>query len=258
MAVVISLLASACNDALIEQDAVPQPPQTEQLPDLTAGFADDVTRTYVEENKYLRWHEDDLIAAFYGNTLNRLYKFNGETGDNNGTFSLVATGELGTGNALDAIYAIYPYDSSATITDQGVMTLSLPAYQDYAENSFGDSANTMVAVTQSIEDTFLPFKNVCGYLKLYLYNSVASPLKSIELTGNNGELIAGKATVVIDSAGEPVLTMDSKEATTAVTVQSVDGVDVGRTAQTATEVWLVLPEIVFEKGFTINSAIVRF
>ena len=251
LAVVISLLASACNDAFVEQDRV-QLPLTEQLPDLTAGFADDVTRTYVEENKYLRWHENDLIAAFYGNTLNRLYKFNGETGDNNGTFSLVATGELGTGNALDAIYAIYPYDSSATITDQGVMTLSLPAYQDYAENSFGDSANTMVAVTQNVEDTFLPFKNVCGYLKLYLYNSVASPLKSVELTGNNGELIAGKATVVVDSAGEPVLTMDSKEATTSVTVQSADGVYVGRTAQTATEVWFVLPEITFEKGFTVQ------
>ena len=251
LAVFISLLASACNDAFVEQDRV-QLPLTEQLPDLTAGFADDVTRTYVEENKYLRWHENDLITAFYGNTLNRLYKFNGETGDNNGTFSLVSTGELGTGNALDAIYAIYPYDSSATITDQGVMTLSLPAYQDYAENSFGDSANTMVAVTQNVEDTFLPFKNVCGYLKLYLYNGEAAQMKSVELTGNNGELIAGKATVVVDSAGEPVLTMDSKEATTSVTVQSADGVYVGRTAQTATEVWFVLPEITFEKGFTIQ------
>ena len=74
---------------------------------LQAGFADD-TRTYVENNAYLRWHEDDRLTAFYGNTLNRQYKFNGKTGDNSGTFSLVPSGELATGNAFDHIYALYP------------------------------------------------------------------------------------------------------------------------------------------------------
>ena len=52
---------------------------SEQLPDLTAGFAEGETRTYVESGKYLRWHEDDRLTAFYGNTLNRQYKFNGAT-----------------------------------------------------------------------------------------------------------------------------------------------------------------------------------
>ena len=83
------------------------------LPDLTAELSEEPTRTYVENNKYLRWHEADLISAFYGNALNRQYKFNGATGANSGTFSLVPSGELGTGNTLGAIYAVYPYDATA-------------------------------------------------------------------------------------------------------------------------------------------------
>ena len=67
---------------------------SEQLPNLTAGFAEEETKTYVESGKYLRWHEDDRLTAFFGNTLNRQYKFNGATGDNSGSFSYVPSGNL--------------------------------------------------------------------------------------------------------------------------------------------------------------------
>ncbi len=147
-ATLLTLVLSGCAENTLDNIAPEEEQSTITLPDLTAGFADDdVTKTYVEESKYLRWHEADLITAFYGNTLNRQYKFKGKTGDNSGTFSLVPSGELGTGNTLEAIYAIYPYDEDATITDKGEISLSLPATQYYAENSFGRGANTMIAVT---------------------------------------------------------------------------------------------------------------
>ena len=222
------------------------------LPDLTAGFAEDATKTYVEEGKYLRWHEADLISAFYGNTLNRQYKFKGQTGDNSGTFSLVPSGELGTGNELSAIYAIYPYDENATITDKGVMTINLPATQTYAENSFGKGANTMLAVTESVEDTFLGFKNACGYLKLKLYNESGAMLKSVEVKGNNGEKIAGSATATIEFGGVPAVAMNN-DATTSVTLDCGEGIALGTTAETATELWIVLPETTFEGGITITA-----
>ncbi|MBR5830103.1 MAG: hypothetical protein IKY63_02470, partial [Tidjanibacter sp.] len=178
-ATLLTLVLSGCAENTLDNIA-PEVNNEITLPDLTAGFADDdVTKTYVEESKYLRWHEADLITAFYGNTLNRQYEFKGKTGDNSGTFSLVPSGELGTGNALEAIYAIYPYDEGATITDKGEISLSLPATQYYAENSFGRGANTMIAVTESVEDTFLGFKNACGYLKLKLYNESGARLKSV-------------------------------------------------------------------------------
>ena len=156
-----------------------------ELPTLTAGFEDADTRTYVENNKFLRWHEGDLLTAFYGNTLNRQYRFNGATGANSGTFSHVPSGELETGNMFDRIYAIYPYDAGATITDDGIISYSVPAVQNYAEASFGKNANTMVAVTENIEDTFLGFKNLCGFLKIKLYGE--GVVMSLELKGNGGE-----------------------------------------------------------------------
>ena len=239
-----------CTEVTIEQSN----PLTEinSLPDLTASFADEgETRTYVEDSKYLRWHESDLITAFFGNTLNRQYKFKGKTGDNSGTFSLVPSGELGTGNDLSSIYAVYPYDENTTITDNGVISLTLPATQTYAENSFGKGANTMVAVTESVEDTFLSFKNACGYLKLKFYGNDIT-IASIEVTGNNEEKIAGSATATMEFGGVPTIAMND-EATTSVTLDCGEGVAIGATADTATEFWIVLPETTFEGGITITA-----
>ncbi len=246
-----ALLFVGCSDVFVELES-PLANET-TLPDLTANFADDgLTRTYVEAGKYLRWHEADLITAFFGNTLNRQYKFNGATGANSGTFSLIPSGELGTGNTLDAIYAIYPYDASATISDEGVISLTLPSEQSYAENSFGKGANTMVAVTENIEDTFLSFKNACGFLKLNLYNVDGAALKSLTVKGNNDEKIAGDATATIEFGGVPTIVMGN-DATTTVTLNCGEGITLGTSAEEATALWIVLPETTFENGITISA-----
>lgn len=221
----------------------------DNLSDLYASFEED-TRTYVENNKYLRWHEDDRLTAFYGNTLNRQYKFKGQTGDNSGTFSLVPSGELGTGNTIDRIYALYPYSETAKITDEGEISLTLPDVQNYAENSFGRGANTMIAVTENKEDTFLGFKNACGYLKLKLYGEDVT-LASIEIKGNNDEKIAGAATATMVFGSVPTVTM-ADDATTTITLDCGDGIAIGQTAETATEFWVVIPETTFTKGVTIK------
>ena len=247
----LALVLCSCAETFVGEEIAR--PNSENLPDLTASFADeDATRTYVENNKYLRWHEDDRLTAFFGNTLNRQYKFNGATGDNSGTFSLVPDGMLGTGNAFDRIYALYPYNADARITDEGIISLTLPAEQDYAENSFGRGANTMLAVTENVEDTFLSFKNACGYLKLRLYNAEGATIKSIEVKGNSGERLAGTATVTINYGEAPTLTM-AESATDAITLDCGEGVALGTTAETATEFWVVLPATTFAEGLTITA-----
>lgn len=252
MKLILTLLALAlcsCSDMFVDEGKAR--PNNENLPDLTAAFVEETeTRTYVENNKHLRWHEDDRITAFYGNTLNRQYKFNGLTGDNSGTFSLVPDGMLGTGNTFDHVYAIYPYNADARISDEGVISLTLPAMQTYAENSFGDGANTMIAVTENLEDTFLVFKNVCGYLKLKLYDPDGGGLKSVTIKGNNNEKIAGAATATVKFGEAPVITM-TDEATNSVTLDCGEGILLGTTVETATELWIVLPETIFTKGITI-------
>ena len=216
---------------------------------LTAGFGEDVeARTYLEEGLYMHWHADDRITTFYGNTLNCEYRFLGKTGDTSGQFQLVADGTLGTGNNLDKNYAVYPFDANTTISDLGAISCTLPTTQSYAPNSFGIGANTMVAVTKSVEDTFLAFKNVGGFLKIKMYGDAT--ISNIVLRGNNGEPIAGSATIVGSFDGVPSVEMGA-DATTTITLDCGEGVALGDSAETATNFWFVVPETTFTKGITI-------
>ena len=241
----LALLASSCNtdEQLINEPISP----TGRI--FTASFEQNDTRTYVEEGNLLRWNAGDQITIFNSNTLNQQYKFDGETGDNGGTFSKVSSA-FGTGNDLNCHYAVYPYDKDIKITETGVITATLPAEQSYAENSFGLGANTMVAATKDIDDTFLKFRNVGGYLKLQLYGENVT-VKSITLTGNNSEKLAGKATITPTYGQEPTIAM-ADDATTTITLDCGDGVQLGTTAETATAFWIVIPPTTFEGGFNVT------
>lgn len=214
-----------------------------------ASFENGETRTYLEDGNLLRWNADDQISLFDGNTLNRQYRFDGETGDNSGTFSVVSK-PFGTGNDLNANYAVYPYASDVKISEGGLITATLPAEQLYAVNSFGPDANTMVAVTKDTDDTYLKFKNICGYLKLQLYGNDVT-VKSITLTGKNYEKIAGKANIAPSYNDDPTVTL-ADDATTSITLNCGDGVKIGSTTETATAFWIVVPQVTFEGGFAIT------
>ena len=241
-----ALLASGCSeDELVKDQSTSS---TSKL--FTASFEGNESRTYIENGNLLRWTEGDQISLFDGNTLNRQYKFNGETGDNAGTFSVVDK-PYGTGNDLSANYAVYPYAKDFKITENGVITATLPAEQSYATNSFGLGANTMVAVTEDTDDTFLKFKNVCGYLKLQLYGDDVT-IKTITLTGNNNEKLAGKATITPTYGKNPTIIMDDETTETITLDCGENGVKIGSTAKTATVFWMVVPPTTFEKGFTMT------
>lgn len=215
----------------------------------TASFEQNSTRTYVEEGNLLRWTEGDQISLFDGNTLNRQYKFDGKTGDNAGTFSIV-NAPYGSGNDLSTNYAVYPYASDIMISEEGVITMTFPTEQNYAEDSFGLGANTMVAVTGNNEDTFLKFKNACGYLKLQLYGDDVT-IKSITLTGNNNEKLAGKATITPSYNGGPTISM-ADNAVKTITLDCKEGVEIGVTAESATDFWIVIPPTTFKDGFEVT------
>ncbi len=246
ISLITSLLFVACTqgleeDQLSHQDITP-------LPNLTATF-DEATRTYVDKELSLFWHNGDLITAFFGKTLNQKYKFIGKTGANSGEFEHIASGNLSTGNKLDRIYAIYPYDDDTSISNNGVISFLLPDNQAYGENSFGRDANTMVSVTESVDDTFLIFKNACGYLKLKLYGDNIT-IGSITVRGNNDEKIAGATKIVATYDDIPTVTM-SDNATSAITLNCGNGVTLNNDAQNPTEFWVVIPATTFSNGITI-------
>lgn len=207
------------------------------------------TKTYVENYKYLRWHAGDEISFFDATTHNSQYAFAGNDGDAEGEFNAVATGE---GTVIATTYGVYPYNANTSINTEGILSVELPATQAYGVNSFGKGANTMVAVGERATDDKLFFKNACGYLVVKLYNESGATVKSVVLKGNNEEKIAGAATITATYAGVPSVAM-ADTATTSVTIDCGEGVEIGTTAETATEFWFALPEITFEGGITITA-----
>jgi hypothetical protein len=172
--------------------------------------------------------------------------FEGNTGDNSGSFAHIPSGKLETGNAIDAIYAVYPYNVKNKFVEGGKIKLYLPVEQEYAPASFGKGANTMVAVTENTADTYLPFKNICGFLKLGLRGS--GIVKSIKVQGNNNEQIAGEAYAIPVFANKPSMEM-GEDTEDYVLLVSGEGVEL---KEESTEFWVVLPETTFEKGITIT------
>ena len=126
----LAMLVSGCTQEELQNDQLDS--QDGRI--FTASFEQNETRTYLEEGNLLRWNAGDQISLFDGNTLNRQYQFDGETGDNAGTFSIVNK-PFGTVNDLNSHYAVYPYASDVKISEGGVITAMLPSVQNYAENS---------------------------------------------------------------------------------------------------------------------------
>lgn len=252
MVAVLTLIGCAQNDKCL--DNITSTPEKSQTV-FYASMPECNTRTYVEDNKYLRWNAGDEITVFAGNSYNSHWQFAGEDGANSGKFNELEDSGFVTGTPLDltANYAIYPYDENITITEAGVVSLTLPAVQEYNHtyaNSFGAGTNTMMAVTESTSDNFLAFKNICGYLKLKFYGNDVT-VKSVTVKGNNGEKIAGKATVSMAYGGEPTITMGD-DATDTITIDCGEGVALSNDAANPTTFWVVIPEITFEGGITIE------
>ena len=240
---VMALLFAACS--VNEMDIAT--PIAKDAEEFFATIEDASTRVFVDDDLMVLWHADDRVSIFNKYTYNQQYRFMGNTGANSGSFTKVPNDDFVTGNALNSVYAIYPYKESTEISNQGVLTIDLPATQSYAENSFGVGSNTMVSCSEGNE---LLFKNLCGYIMLKLYGDDVT-VKSISIKGNNDEPLAGKATVNATVDNAPSLTFDAS-ATKEITLTFNTPVTLGTTAETATTFWLVVPPTTFSKGITLT------
>ena len=205
------------------------------------------TRLYADEDLYLRWTADDRVSIFNKITYNQQYKFQGKTGDNAGEYAKVENAEFVTGNAITNVVSVYPYQESTTISEKEVISISLPSEQAYAENTFGLGANTMISVSS---DNVLQYKNVGGYLKISMYGD-GSSISAIQLRGNNGEKLSGKAVIHMPLNGLPSVEMD-KDADSQITIKCETPVALHSTVDNCSDFWFVLPPTVFSRGITIT------
>lgn len=213
-----------------------------------ADIYSDDTRTSIGTDNKIYWTEDDRVSVFCSTTDNLQYTFTGETGSRTGTLHKIASEAGTTGKALDRNYAVYPYNAANSISEDGVMTVTLPSTQYYSQNTFGQEANIMAAVSSNSTDYNLSFKNAGGYLVVKLYGKAT--VRSLVLTSTDGEKLSGEGRITFNE-GIPSLTM-LPGASSSITLDCGNGVKLGTSADDATEFWFVLPPVTFSQGFSLQ------
>lgn len=214
----------------------------------------DATKTALDGN-HVVWSAADQLAIFQGFGVADLYEIADASAGSSSAKFVHKTSGLGDdffgGVEMNdpRNVAFYPYaEGLGAYSEEGawvVTNVTLPATQVYTENSFANGAFPMVAVTETLDDHNLRFKNVLGAVKFQLTGSQA--LKSIVIKGNNGEVLAGKATVTAhDGFDTPTIVM-AEGGATEVVFDCGTGVQL---SETPTAFYVALPPMVFENGFT--------
>lgn len=221
------------------------------------------TKTSMTQDRQVVWSQDDRLAIFQGSTLADEYKVTdaGE-GNTNATFILVTdnsevNGDFSAGVEVPRNIAFYPYASglsitASTIDDEGtsykITGYELPETQYYAAGSFGNGAFPMTAVTSSMSDHNLKFRNLLGAMKLRLKGT--QTVKSIKVEGKNNEKLSGAVVITAYATNLiPAITM-AETAGTSVTLDCGDGVRLNES--TATDFFIALPPVLFSQGFTVT------
>lgn len=205
---------------------------------LQACFDRNVSKVHFSSPTKLAWNAEDEISVFTGD-VNECFLFEGKTGDVNGSFRKNDSSTPGTG--FSRYYSVFPYAESTSSPAEGEIHFTLPAVQEYVMGSFDPAANVMVAVSESLSDETLRFRNVCGYLRLSIYSPTDAKVKSIEIQAVGDQPLSGPATISAAYGSVPVLTMD-QGAKPSVTIDcGLEGITLGTTYDCPTTFLCVLP-----------------
>jgi hypothetical protein len=231
----------------------------EQEPTFTAtvenGFDDGATRTFLDSKGNVHWKKGDQVSIFAGSTINEQYQVTDDSeGKTTAGLNKIPSSQFVAGGTISNNVAFYPYTSTAEILKEEdgisyVLTgIELPATQIYAEDSFGNGAFPMAAVTSSASDMNLKFKNVLSGMQLQLKGSAR--IASISISGNANEKLCGSANVTVSTSDTPTIEMTDKNATTVTLNCGTEGVQLN--TETATSFIIALPPVAMTSGFKVT------
>jgi len=245
---IIGLLAFGCDKAETgEPDSGVLP---DAMPEFTAATGDESTRTALDGLSVV-WLEGDAVAVFAGNEEAVEYSVKEGCGGGTTTTLVSKASTPPKGKQIAGNVAYYPCADVVFCAKDGdsykVIT-TVPERQTYSQNSFGGGSMPMVAVTESVSDTRLSFKNIFGVLKIPMRMDKVR-VKSIEVKGNAGEKLSGDATVTCSDKGAPSIQFSS-DAKETMTLDCGEGIELNPT--TAVPFYIPLPPVTFSKGITVK------
>lgn len=156
--------------------------------------------------------------------------------------------KLKKGEAFENVYGVYPYKGANRVTNGEIKT-EIPAAQQYSADGVNFANAPMVGMSASASSTDIAFKNLCGYAVVKLYGTAV--VKSVAITDNSGNALAGVAMAEIGEDGEPTFDIVASQNNT-VTLTAAEPVSLGATVEEATPFYLIVPPTTLEAGFIVT------
>ena len=180
------------------------------------------------DSKVINWASNDQISILDG-TNNKQFTLTDGAGSTSGKFS-------GEAEQSTSYTAVYPYQSTASLSGDDVTNVTLPATQNATDNSFDKNAALMMAQS---DNTTLNFKNVVGYVKVKPKFACS---KIVLQAANSNEYLAGKCTLSYGD-GMPSIAFTSEQSTSITLSGNI-------TANTA--YYIAVPAVTLSAGWSIS------
>ena len=185
------------------------------------------------------WLAGDAINVFFGASESSRFVTNesGEVAQFKGSIDVVTGGGEGLTDET-SLWGIYPYDSRNTC-DGSYVTLTLPSNQKAAENTYANGLSPQIARSRNF---YMTFYNLCSCIRFTVSND---DIKSVTLSGNDNEPIAGKVRVSMDGVPEVEEVMSPESVLTMYAPE-------GEFFKPGVNYYFVLFPTVFSKGLTMT------
>ena len=204
------------------------------------------TKTYIDDaTKEVLWLKNDAVSIFPAGVANTTGGDKFTTQDNM-TATATFTGES---ELAENYYALYPYSNTASVTEDGKITINFPKTKWGEIGTFADGYNYSVGVAAA--DGTLSLKNVAALIKVTIPEDM-DDLKELMVQGYDNETMAGEVKVdAVTGEVVEVLTEDANARNAAIL--QVKGADGKRTVFTpgATYYLPTLP-LTFERGLKLK------
>ena len=226
---------------------------------LAVSFENSDSRIQLNEEGKSIWNKGDILSVFYRSNANQQWQFQGNTGDRSGVIKRLSAPDYT--QETSKIVVVYPYNQNYYLNPTTCnLQAFLPATQHYLKDSYGHDGNLMVSASEYKQ---FALKNVCGFLKLQ-FTGGNTKIKSITVSGNNGEQVAGEiyintsdATAILaseigGSSSDSEVGGTMVEENTILTEVTLDcGEGVALNQEASTSFYIALPPQTFENGVKV-------
>lgn len=224
-------LLYSCSEGLIDE-----PVMGPELITIKAHPEGDGTKATFDGTN-INWDEGDAISVFAEGSSTSV-RFDKRSGDDDSFASAQSVD-------LKNMYALFPYNSSATMSDGKIITV-IKTTQTATAGSFAPDANVAVGFSAGGDEVF--FRNAVSYIKLsYRTTATNVAIKKVTLKSLDENVKLTGNVVLTPTVSEGAVS----DVTTEVAATGCDYVELSGDLQPGTDYYFVVAPVTLTEGFRI-------